>query len=117
MKMPMFTVGVAVLLLTASGAGAAGHSEAEINQLKIKLMQETKLIAVMEINGPADKYLSDGDPNSLEIVFLSKPEDGPSRVSDDGEVIFLSENVTDEEQQTLTAKAFDIRAMRQLSSK
>jgi len=107
-------------LLSVSSATAAACSPADMNPtqiklMQVKLMQETKLIAVMEIKVPADKYASDGDPNTLEIVFLSKPEDGASRVSDDGEVIFLTKDATDDEQQALTMKAFDIRARRRLS--
>jgi hypothetical protein len=86
-------------------------------QLKIKLMQTTTVNAVMELSVPADKFVSDGNPDTLEIVFMSKPEDGPSHVSDDGEVIFLSPSVTDAEQSALIGKAFDIRVQRRLAGK
>jgi hypothetical protein len=42
-------------------------------------------------------------------VFLSKPEDGKSRVSADGEVIFLDASTSERKQTKLIEKAFDIR--------
>lgn len=102
------------VLLT--GASAAEPSVDDIRQLKIHLMMTTKLITVFNISVPADKYVSDGDPNTLEVVFLTRPEDGPSRVSDDGEVIFIQQGTSDQEQQDLTNKAFDIRVQRYLKS-
>jgi hypothetical protein len=102
------------LLLT--GASAPERSADDIRQLKIHLMMTTKLIEVFKISLPADKYVSDGDPNTLEVVFLTKIEDGPSRVSDDGEVIFIQQGTSDQEQQDLTNKAFDIRVQRYLKS-
>jgi hypothetical protein len=43
-----------------------------------------------KIDVPPSEYKSDGDPDTLEIVVLTEPGDGPSRVSDDGEVIYVS---------------------------
>jgi hypothetical protein len=105
---------LACVLFTS--ASAADPSVDDIRQLKIHLMVTTKIIAVTSIAVPADKYVSDGDPDTLELVFLSKPEDGPSRVSDDGEVIFIQPGASDQEQQYLINKAFDIRVQRYLKS-
>jgi hypothetical protein len=77
-----------------------------------QMMITTKMIAITNLSTPADKFVSDGDPDTLEVVFLSKPEDGPSRVSDDGEVVFVSPATSDSEQQALITKAFVIRWMR-----
>jgi hypothetical protein len=95
-------------------AAAAEPDPKTLNDLVVKLMQETKVVAVMSISVPASEYRADGDPNTLEIVFLTKKSDGPSRVSDDGEVIFLY-HASDKEQSDLIAKAFDIRARRRLA--
>jgi hypothetical protein len=83
-------------------------------QKKVELMTNTKIAAVMELRVPASEYKSDGDPETLEIVFLSRKKDGPSRVSEDGEVIFLYK-ASDKKQQELIQQAFDIRARRALS--
>lgn len=73
-----------------SSVGLVSVRANEASDLKLQLMKSTKVIAVMGLSVPADKFVSDGDPDTLQIVFMSKPEDGPSHVSDDGEVIFLS---------------------------
>ena len=72
------------------------------------LMMSTKMIAVTNLSVPADRYVSD-EPDALEVVFLSKPEDGASRVADDGSVIFIAKGISDSDQQALIVKAFDIR--------
>jgi hypothetical protein len=94
-------------------AVAAEPDPKALNDMVVKLMEETKIVAVMSISVPASEYKSDGDPNTLEIVFLKKKSDGPSRVSGDGEVIFLY-HASDKEQGDLIAKAFSIRARRRL---
>ena len=101
-------------ILLATSALAAEPSADDLRQLKLKLMIETKMIAVTELTVPANEYQSDGDAETLEVVFLAKRKDGPNRVSDDGEVIFLY-NASDKQQQALIEKAFDIRARRKLS--
>ena len=85
-------------------------------QLKLQLMKITQVVAVTNFLGSSDKFVPDNDPDTLQIVFLTKPEYGPSRVSDDGEVIFLSPGTTDNEQSNLIGKAFDLRVQRRLSA-
>jgi hypothetical protein len=94
-------------------AHAADPTADELRQLQVKLMIETKVIAVAELKGSASEYKSDGDPNTLEIVFLKTKQDGPSRISDDGEVIFLYK-ASEKEEQKLIEQAFKIRALRRL---
>jgi hypothetical protein len=100
------------LLLTAL-AHAADPTAEEVRQLQVKLMIETQVVAVTELKGPASEYRSDGDPNTLELVFLENKQDGRSRVSDDGEVIFLYK-ASQKEEQKLIEQAFRIRALRRL---
>ncbi len=69
---------------------------------------------VTELSVPASEFKGDGDPTTIEIVFLTKKSDGPSRVSDDGEVIFLYK-ASDKTQQKLITKAFEIRLARAAS--
>jgi hypothetical protein len=80
-----------------------------------ELMVNTNIAAVTDFAGPADAYESDSDPMTLEIVMLSKKADGPSRVSDDGEVIFMQEKTKDEEQQTRFTTALYLKAQRKLA--
>ncbi|HVK50869.1 MAG TPA: hypothetical protein VM469_03915 [Pseudoxanthomonas sp.] len=82
--------------------------------LRVKLMEETKLIAQMGIEGPSADFKDDGDPKTLQVVFLDKRSDGPSRVSPDGEVVFLYK-ASDELQSELIGKAFDVRVTRALA--
>lgn len=77
-----------------------------------KLMSTTQVIIVADLGVPASEFKSDGNPDSLEIVLISKPEDGPSRVSEDGEVIFQRDDTSDEETQKLITQAFGLRAVR-----
>ena len=103
-------------ILLAGLAHAADPTPDEIRQLQRKLIIETKIITVPELKGPASEYRSDGDPNTLELVFLSNKKDGPSRVSDDGEVIFLYK-ASARKQQELISQAFEIRAVRRLKAR
>ena len=84
---------------TATGAEIAG------------LMEKTKLNAIMNYEGLDSEFTSDGDPETLELVFLPKKKGAVSHVSDDGEVIFLHGNVRDKEQQRLITMAFCLRAV------
>jgi hypothetical protein len=101
------------LLLCSSLAVAAEPDSATITKKKIELMETTSVAAVTKLSVPAREYKSDGDPDTLEIVFLEKKEDGPSRVSDDGEVVFLYK-ASDRKQQALIDQAFETRALRKL---
>jgi hypothetical protein len=76
-------------------------------------MENTKISMRTKLPVPAHEYKSDGDPETLEIVYLDKKEDGPSRVSDDGEVVFLYK-ASDRKEQALIDRAFEIRARQTL---
>jgi hypothetical protein len=106
---------VAWLVLTIPVLAVAAEPDpSALHDLIVKLMQETKVVAVSDVSGPVSEYHSDGDPSTLEIVFLTKKADGPSRVSDDGEVIFLY-HASEKQQSDLIGKAFEIRARRRLA--
>lgn len=100
------------LLLPASILRAAGPST-DAAALKAHLMETTKVVAVTGVEGSSATFKDDGDPDTLQIVFLSKKSDGPSRVSADGEVIFLYD-ASDELQSRLISRAFDLRVARRL---
>lgn len=85
--------------------------------LTFLLVRERRMFVSRRLGGlttPAAEYKDDGDPTTLEIVFLTKKADGPSRVSDNGEVIFLYK-ASDETQQKLITRAFEIRIARAAS--
>ena len=88
----------------------AAHAETDA-ELRTRILTETKMNVVMELAVPAAEFKGDGDPTTIEIVFLTKKADGPSRVSDDGEVIFLYK-ASDKTQQKLITRAFEIRIAR-----
>jgi hypothetical protein len=102
------------MLLLPPSALLAADPPAGQAALRAKIMEETKLIAVMDVEGPSTNFKDDGDPNSLEVVFLSKRSDGPSRVSPDGEVVFLYK-ASDKLQSELISKAFDLRVARAMA--
>jgi hypothetical protein len=88
-----------------------GHAETN-DERRTRILTETQMNVVAELTTPAAEFKDDGDPTTIEIVFLTKKSDGPSRVSDDGEVIFLYK-ASDKTQQKLIARAFEIRLARE----
>jgi hypothetical protein len=101
----LFAISSAVLIVLQPA-----HAETEVER-RTRILTETKMNVVTNLAVPASEFKDDGDPTTIEIVFLTKKSDGPSRVSDDGEVIFLY-NASDKTQQKLIAKAFEIRLAR-----
>jgi hypothetical protein len=98
-----------VIALTAVGTSVTAFAESA-DELRDRILRQTKVV-VTQLSVPAREYKGDGDPNTLEIVFLTNKSDGPSRVSDDGEVIFLYK-ASDNTQQQLISRAFEIRIAR-----
>jgi hypothetical protein len=99
---------ICVSLLT-SLALAAEPTPQELNAKVVELMQSTKLNMRDGLDVPAADYKSDGDPETLELVMLKDKKDGPSRVSPDGQVIFLYK-ASGKKQQALIEEAFILRA-------
>lgn len=100
------------LLLPTSVLWAA-EAPTDPAALKVHIMEMTRIVAVMGIEGPSADFKDDADPDTLQIVFLSKKSDGPSRVSPDGEVVFLYK-ASDKLQSKLIGQAFDLRVARRL---
>jgi len=101
-----------LLAFCGVSVGAPGESDCTATGNEIaSLMEKTKVGAVMDYVGSPSEYESDGDPDTLEIVFLSKRKGVSSSVSDDGEVIFLVGKVKDAEQQRLIMLAFCRKAV------
>jgi hypothetical protein len=111
MRIASFMIAVSI----TSFAMAAEPTEQEINKKIVELMESTQVSMRDGLDVPAAEYKSDGDPNTLEIVMLSAKKDGPSRVSADGEVIFLYKS-SGKKQEALISEAFAIRARRALET-
>jgi hypothetical protein len=104
-----------LIAIVSAALGLASVAQAETEaERRVRLFEETRIVAVMDLTSPASEYKDDGDPNTLEIVFLKQKKDGPSRVSENGEVIFLYK-ASDKAQQKLIAQAFEIRLARSAS--
>jgi hypothetical protein len=91
-------------------AAAAAANQAEI---RARIMEATRLVAIMDIDGPSADFVDDGDPDTLEVVFLSRKSDGPSRVTPDGQVVFLY-RASQRRQSELIDQAFDLRVAREV---
>jgi hypothetical protein len=101
--------------LVSTQAIAAEPTEQEINAKIVELMQSTEVAMRDGLDVPSAEYKSDGNPNTLEVILLKNKKDGPSRVSPDGEVIFLYK-ASDKKQQDLISEAFTIRARLRLAN-
>ncbi len=86
------------------------HAETP-DEIRDRVLKETKfnLVVAEGLSVPVSQYKGDGDPTTLELVVFSQKADRPSRVSDDGEVIFFYDKDSDRRQQQLIQKAFEIR--------
>jgi hypothetical protein len=107
-------VSMLAMATLATATRAAEPTQQELYAKIVELMQSTKMNMRMGLDVPAAEYKGDGDPDTIEIVMLDKKSDGPSRVSDDGEVIFLYK-ASDKKQQALITEAFAIRAKLRLA--
>jgi hypothetical protein len=119
----MKAVEAAIIAAIGFGCGAVTFAEAaevtltkELRAAMQELMVNTKVVAVTKLDGPADSHESDDDPMTLEIVMLTEPSDGPSRVSHDGEVIFMQKEIEGKEQEMLFTSAFYLKAQRKLAA-
>lgn len=102
-------------LMATFPAMAAEPSQAQMElELEIQL-RSTTVNTVMDYPGEPESYVADDRPDTLEVVFLTRP--GQSEVREDGEVLFLTADVSDEDQQTLIARAFKLRAQKAIAAR
>ena len=66
-------------ILALSVVGISTALAESPDAIRERILKQTKVV-VTQLTGPAQEYKGDGDPNTLEIVFLTKQSDGPSRV-------------------------------------
>lgn len=106
-----------VLCLLGSTANAADKA-AKAPRSRLLIMLETKFVSGHKLKGPPEEYKPDNNPNTIELVALPRSDEGPSRVSADGQVIFL--NGTDLRSQSarddLMNQAFDILEQKEKES-
>lgn len=95
----------AALLCAAMLATSTARAD-DVAACAAKIAPTTTVIAVD--GGAVANFSPDGDADSLEIVFMTAPGEG--RVSDDGQVIYVSPAATYEEQQAQFRNAFELRA-------
>jgi len=104
-----------VTLAAMAGAAAAQQPNDEEKRLINTLMQHQELIAVNNV-ATAEGFVPDKDPNTLQVVILTDPH-AKASVSEDGEVVFLSPSLSQNQQATLTYEAFRRKAKRILAIK
>jgi hypothetical protein len=83
-------------------------------EIRTRVLTQTKVVYTTDLRVPVAEYKGDGDPMTLEIVDLGDSEQ--SRVSDDGEVIFLSKPDAGRKPilDRLFKRAFELRIARAL---
>ena len=103
-----------VVVATTFFAFAASAAEVTVTKELQAAMQDiavhSKVITVDGSGVTADSFHEDSDPMTLQLVMLAKPSDGAAQVSSDGEVIFLHEDTSSKEQQSLFGTAFYLKA-------
>jgi hypothetical protein len=99
--------------LSGLGSLAVVHSETP-DEIRTRVLTQTKFNVVVAeaLPVPVSQYKGDGDPTTLELVIFSNKSDGPSRVTDDGELIFFYVKDSQKLQQQLIQRAFEIRIAR-----
>jgi hypothetical protein len=106
---------VAATVTLAVSIASFAEEPAKAPGPRIMLMLETKFVEGRKLQGPPEEYVPDKDPKSIELVQLPKGDPGPSRVSSDGQVIFLTvaDVRSSKANDALIEQAFDILERRQ----
>jgi len=114
MRATKYLIVSAVLSAIALQASVQAETPDEI-QTRILTQTKFNVVPAEALSVPISQYRGDGDPATLELVIFSNKSDGPSRVSDDGEVIFFYDKDSSKLQQQLIQKAFQIRIARAIN--
>lgn len=109
------TIALTCLAAVLCGLALAAPPSDQEKKLMNRLMQRAELVSVMNVAHP-EIFQEDNDPNTLQIVFMSDPNAKP-RVSEDGEVVFLTQDTSIGTQSYLTQDAFYRKATRILEGK
>jgi len=109
LSMPRTSALAPLALAMAASMTCLADEPAKAPRSRITLMLETEVVEGRKLTGKPEEYVSDGNPNTIELVALPKGDPGPSRVSADGQVIFLTRaDMRGEPNDALLQKAFDI---------
>ena len=113
---PKFTNQLAATLVCISMAASAKGANTDkctvsASQVAEK-MQSTSTSLVSNYVGDPKDFKSDGDENTLEIVLLGGKQSLRGSVSADGEVVFIPEEISDDERQQLFFRAFALKVCR-----
>jgi hypothetical protein len=103
-----------LLGLGTLSAHAAAPSDAALQKEIKRQYQTTRVDTVLDYPGQPSAYKSDRTPETLEIVFLTGP--GQSHIRGDGEVLFLSADAMDADQEKWISQAFELRARKALAA-
>ena len=78
------------LTATALLAAVCRSVEAETEvELRTRVISALRIVEVRPAPALAARYLGDADPRTIEVVRLHERGDGPSRVSQHGQVVYL----------------------------
>lgn len=86
-KLVLWIVGITVVPSLACLADEPSKAP----RSRLTIMLQTKFVSGKKLKGPPEEYVDDKNPNTIELVALPKDDPGPSRVSADGQVIFLTQ--------------------------
>jgi hypothetical protein len=102
--------------LSVIGMRNSVHAETP-DEIRTRILMHTKMnyVRVESLSVPVSQYKGDGDPTTIEVLMLSTDSDGPSRVSDDGEVIILHDKDSKELMRQLIQRALEIKIAKALS--
>ena len=81
------SVVTAALLLAAVCLPASAETEVE---LRTRVISALRVVEARPATELAAQYRGDGNPQTIEVVYLRGESQGPSRVSEDGQVVYLA---------------------------
>jgi hypothetical protein len=64
-------------------------AETEV-ELRTRVISALRVVEVQSAPAVGAQYLGDGDPQTIEVLRFRVKGDGPSRVSADGQVVYLA---------------------------
>jgi riboflavin synthase alpha subunit len=101
---------LAVAIFSAFAASAEEVTVTkELRAAMLDIAVHSKVVTVDGAGLTVDNFHEDSDPTTLQVVMLTGPSDGAAQVSDDGEVIFLQKDTSEEERQSLFVTAFYLK--------
>ena len=98
-----------IVFIVGLAAGPKAFAETEV-ELRTRVVSPIRLVEVKEPTTSPRDYPADADQHTLELVYMSERSDGPSRISPDGQVIYLSRfGLNSKVKEKLIGNALEIR--------